>query len=140
LTSSHSAARRSEVSTLPSSSEGDVLVDRHRERRRLLEHHADARAQQIEVLLRREDIAAVEHDFAGGALVRIKVVHAVEHAQQCRFAATRWADESRNLVFVERQADRFQRPGVAIEEIEVAEGDLVGQSGTVDGGVSHGGN
>src|SRR6185312_12807917 len=29
--------------------EGDVLVDRHRERRRLLEHHADPRAQEIEV-------------------------------------------------------------------------------------------
>ena len=26
--------------------EGDVLVDRHRKRRRLLEHHADARAQE----------------------------------------------------------------------------------------------
>src|SRR6195256_607871 len=31
--------------------EGDVLVDRHRERRRLLEHHADPCAQQVEVLL-----------------------------------------------------------------------------------------
>src|SRR5580700_10748655 len=61
--------------------ECDVLVDRHRKRRRLLEHHADARAQQVEVLLRRQNVAAFEHDFAGGALVRIKVVHAVEHAQ-----------------------------------------------------------
>src|ERR1700755_2024711 len=33
--------------------EGDVLVDGHRERRRLLEHHADLGAQQIEVLRRR---------------------------------------------------------------------------------------
>src|SRR5580698_11157013 len=121
---------------IESDAEGDVLVDRHRKRRRLLEHHADARAQQVEVLFRRQDIAAVEHDFAGGALVGIKVVHAVEHAQQCRLAATRWADEGGDLVFVERHADRFQRPGVAIEEIEVAQRDLIGQTGTVDGGVS----
>src|SRR5207302_2652234 len=31
--------------------EGDIIVDRHRERRRLLEHHADLGAQQVEVFL-----------------------------------------------------------------------------------------
>ena len=30
--------------------ESDVVVDRHRKRRRLLEHHADAGAQKIEIL------------------------------------------------------------------------------------------
>src|SRR6202035_4305305 len=55
-------------------------------------------------------------------------------------AAAGRADEGGDLVFVERHADRFQRPGVAIEEIEVADGDLVCQTGTVDGGVSDRGN
>src|ERR1700677_709407 len=47
--------------------EGDVLIDRHRKRRRLLEHHADARAQKIEVLVRRENIHSIEHHIARGA-------------------------------------------------------------------------
>src|SRR5436309_8365305 len=52
--------------------EGNVFVDRHRERRRLLEHHADAGAQQIEVELGIEDVGLVEHQLAGGALARIE--------------------------------------------------------------------
>src|SRR6202140_1218005 len=36
--------------------ERDVLIDRHRKRRRLLEHHADAGAQQIKIELGVEDI------------------------------------------------------------------------------------
>src|SRR5581483_1424985 len=51
--------------------EGDVLVDRHRERRRLLEHHADAGAQQVEVELGIEDVGVVEQQLALGALARI---------------------------------------------------------------------
>src|SRR5580692_10473143 len=55
--------------------ERDVLVDRHRKRRRLLEHHADARAQQIEIELGIEDAGGIQHQLAGGALSRIEVVH-----------------------------------------------------------------
>src|SRR5690242_18835217 len=40
--------------------EGDIVVDRHGERRRLLEHHADLGAQQVEVFLAVEDVAAVD--------------------------------------------------------------------------------
>ena len=83
--------------------EGDVLVDRHRKRCRLLEHHADARAQQVEILLRRQNILAVEHDLAFGALIRIEVVHPVQDAQQRRLAAARRADEGGHLAGVERQ-------------------------------------
>src|SRR5215216_3728513 len=58
--------------------EGDVLVDRHRKRRRLLEYHADPRPQQIEVELGVENVGMVQHQLAGGALAGIKVVHPVE--------------------------------------------------------------
>src|SRR5215468_1500463 len=58
--------------------EGDVLIDRHRERRRLLEHHADPRAQQIEVKLGVEDVGVVQHQLPDRALARIEVVHPVE--------------------------------------------------------------
>src|SRR6185437_7626845 len=36
--------------------ESDVVVDRHREGRRLLEYHADARAEQVQILARVEDV------------------------------------------------------------------------------------
>src|SRR5579863_9406419 len=120
--------------------EGDVLVDRHRERRGLLKHHADARAQQIEVLLRRQNIDAVEQHFAGRMLMRIKIVHSVEHAQQGRFAAAGGADEGGDLVHIKRQADRLERPRVAIEEIQIADRDLLDQSGAVGRRMADGGN
>src|SRR6185295_1844629 len=104
--------------------EGDVLVDGHRERRRLLEHHADAGAQDIEVLPGRKNVLAVEQHLAGGALVGIEVVHPVEHAQQRGLAAAGGPDEGGDLVLVERDVDVLQRPMLAIEEIEVADGDL----------------
>ena len=76
-------------------------------------------AQQVEILLRRQDVLAVEQHLAVGALVRIEVVHAVEHAQQRRLAAARRADEGGDLAVVERQGDVLQRLVVAVEEIEV---------------------
>src|SRR6202167_1155541 len=100
--------------------EGDVLIDRHRKRRRLLEHHADARAQQIEIELGVEDIGLVEHQLAGGALAGIEVVHPVENPQQCRFAAARRADESGDAMGTERDIDVLQRMVLAIVEIQAA--------------------
>ena len=100
--------------------EGDVLVDRHRERRRLLEHHADPRAQQIEVELGVEDVGLVQHQLPGGALARIEVVHPVEDAQQRRLAATGRADEGGDAVGAERQVDVLQRMVLAVIEVEVA--------------------
>jgi hypothetical protein len=44
--------------------ERNVVVDRHRERRRFLEHHADLRTQQGHVLLPVEYVGAVEADLA----------------------------------------------------------------------------
>src|SRR5665213_4479502 len=64
--------------------EGDVVVDRHRERRRLLEHHADARAQGGDVDLLVEDVLAIQHDLASGALAGIEAVNAVHGPQEGR--------------------------------------------------------
>src|SRR6185437_3125782 len=100
---------------------------------RLLEHHTDARAQQVEVLPRRENIGTVENHVAGRALIWIQVVHPVEHAQQSRFAASRRADEGGHLVLVKRQADRFQRPRLAVEKIQVADRNLLYKSRAVAG-------
>jgi hypothetical protein len=108
--------------------ERDVFVDRHRERRRLLEHHADLGAQHIEVLRRRQDVVIVEPHAAGGALIRIQIVHAVQNAQQSRLAAAGRANESRDLAVKERHVDTFKRAVVAVIEIEIPDGHLFGQA------------
>src|SRR5579883_205378 len=117
--------------------EGDVLVDRHRERRRLLEHHADARAQEIDVDTGVQQVLAVEQHLAGGALAGIEVVHAIEDAQQRGLAAARRADEGRRLVGIERQVDVLERPRVAVEELEIADRDLLAEARGVNGSVRH---
>src|SRR3546814_18761909 len=86
--------------------ERDVVVDRHRERGRFLEDHADLRAQQVDVGLRIDDVAAFQQYLAGGALTRIQDVHAVENAQQCRLAAAGWADECGYLAEIGRASCR----------------------------------
>ena len=98
--------------------EGDVVVDRHRERRRLLEHHADAAAQLVQVHGRVEDVLAVHHHLPGRALPGIQVVHPVQHPQQGGFAAAGGADHPRHLAVRQIEADRLQRPVGAVEEIE----------------------
>src|SRR5258705_7645583 len=118
--------------------EGDVLVDRHRKRGRLLEHHADAGAQQIEILARRQDVTPVEQHLPLRALVRIEIVHPVEHAQQRRFPAARRTDERRHLVLIERHRERLEGPVVAVEKFEVADRDLLRQIVALDRAVGDG--
>src|SRR3546814_17121766 len=48
----------------------DIVIDRLGEGVRLLEHHADARAQLHDVHRRRIDILAIEFDLAGDACTR----------------------------------------------------------------------
>src|SRR6266404_613148 len=86
-------------------SEGDVFVDRHRKRRRFLEHHADPRPQQVQVEPGFENVLAVEQHLTLGALTGIEIVHPIENAKQRRLAAARGTDEGGRLVGVERQAD-----------------------------------
>jgi hypothetical protein len=116
--------------------EGDIVVDRHRERRRLLEDHADARAQFVHVDIVRDDVAAVEHDLAGGALLGIERVDPVEDAQQGRLAAARRADQRRDVPVAEVEVDVLQRLVLAVVEIEVLDGDADGRVASSDCGLS----
>src|SRR5215475_9637750 len=52
-----------------SNPEGDILEDRHRKRGRLLEHHSDFRAQEVEILRGRQNIRTVERHMTRRALV-----------------------------------------------------------------------
>src|SRR6185437_600179 len=100
--------------------ERDVLIDRHRKRRRLLEHHADSGAQQIEVELGIEDIGLVEHQLPAGALARVEIVHPVENPQQRRFSAARRSDESGDTMGAQHDIDVLQRMVFAVVEIQAA--------------------
>src|SRR5262249_40155809 len=120
--------------------ERDVLVDRHGKRRRLLEHHANARAQKVEILLGGKNVLAVEQDVAFRALVGIKVVHPIENAQQRGLSAAGWTDEGGDPVFVERQADGFERFAGPVIEVEVSDRNLFVYAGRADRRVGDGGN
>ena len=63
-------------------SEGDVLVDRHRKWRRLLEHHSDPGPQQVQIQPGIENVLAFEQYLTFGTLTGIQIVHAVENAKQ----------------------------------------------------------
>ena len=157
LTSLHSAARlqrrfdprvhfRLRQLFIKADAKGDVVIDRHRKRRRLLEHHADPRTQKIEVEVGREDVLPIEHHLALGPLAGIKVVHAVQNPQKRRLAAARRADERRHLTREQIQVHALERVRLPIIKIEVADEDLVLVRTRRLGGflrgdlVSHGGN
>src|SRR6202790_4772106 len=111
--------------------ERDVLINRHRKRRRLLEHHADARAQETQVELGIGDVGGIQHQLTGGALPRIEVVHAVEDPQQCGFAAAGGPDEGSDPVGAEGEIDVLQRVVLAVVKIQAARGDLGRRLGLV---------
>ena len=60
--------------------EGDVFVDRHRERGRLLENHADLGPQFDGIDTSVEDVLPTNDQFPFGMLAGVKVVHAVDRA------------------------------------------------------------
>ena len=135
FTSSHSAALRRACSTRSSISAlreflvvadavGDVLEDRHRERHRLLEHHADLAAQAVHRITRVEDVLAVEQDLAVGLQLRVDRVDAVEDAQQGRLAAAGRADDRGDLLLGDVHVDALQRVEIAVVEVQVAHRDL----------------
>ena len=67
--------------------EGDIVVDRHRKRCRLLKDHADLRTQEVQIQSRGQNVFAVDEDLAGRPLPGIEFVNPVEDAQQGRLAA-----------------------------------------------------
>ena len=66
---------------------GDIVINRHRERRRFLEDHPDLGTQQGDVLSVGQNIIAIQQNFAFRALLRIELKHFVERPQQGRLTA-----------------------------------------------------
>ena len=119
--------------------EGDVVVDRHRKRRRRLEDHADPLAQQVQVEAGVEDVDAVEQHLAGRPLAGVELVDPVETTEQGRLAAARRPDEGGHPLRRDHQVDALEGLVAAVEEVEVAGDDLgVGRLGQrVPGGGRH---
>ena len=130
---------RSRHPAIQADAERDVLSDRHRERRRLLEHHADAGAQAGQVDRHRghlgdavagfqpgdagavaQHVLAVEQDAPDRMLAGIQLVDAVERAQQRRLATPRRTDQRGDRVPLDAEIDTEQRLRPAIEEVEPA--------------------
>ncbi|EGY02120.1 hypothetical protein AZA_21096 [Nitrospirillum viridazoti Y2] len=104
---------------------GDVVVDRHGEGRRLLEHHADAGAQQVQILLGRQQVLTIQQHLALGPLVGVEVVDTVQDAQQRGLAAAGRPDEGRHPLVEQRQVDVTQGVEAAVVEVQVADADLL---------------
>ncbi len=77
---------------------GDVVEHRHRERRRLLEDHADLAAQFEHIDVAVEDVLPVDPDLPLRALAAIEFKDPVVDAQMGRFAAAGGTDHGRDPV------------------------------------------
>ena len=66
------------------------------------------------------DVLAVEQDLAGVAGAVDQVVHAVERAQERRFAAARWTDQGEHGAFGDLQRDIEQSLAFAVPELQIA--------------------
>ena len=71
-----------------SRSVGDVVVNAHRERIGLLEHHADVLAEVVDVNLGIVDVLAAVADLALDAGAGDKIVHSVESSEERGLAAS----------------------------------------------------
>ena len=130
LTSSQSAAPRSARSTRSSivpvqaehlRREGDVVVDRLRERVRLLEHHADPPPHLDRVDVARRRGPRRGRGSARRPCARDEVVHPVEAADERALAAAGRADHRGDQVAVDVEADAREREVRAVGDAEVVD-------------------
>jgi hypothetical protein len=93
---------------------GDVVVDRLRERVRLLEDHSDPPADLDRLDPVAVDVDPVVEDAPAVPEARDRVVHAVETANERALAAARGADYGRDHVLLDLEADALDGHVVAI--------------------------
>ena len=99
--------------------ERHVVVDRLRERVRLLEDHADPPPHLDRIDAGAVEILAVVEDRAPHLCVRDQVVHAVEAADQRALAAARRPDERRHRVLVHVEVDPPDCRIAAVRDVQV---------------------
>ncbi len=99
--------------------EGDVVVDRLRERVRTLEDHADPPPDLDRVDVGPVEVDAVVEQPAVDARARDEVVHPVQAAQERRLAAARRPDQRRDRVLVDLERGVLDRRRGAVVDREV---------------------
>lgn len=102
---------------------------RHRQRRWHLEHHADARPEQIQIQVLGKDVHTVEQNLTLRTLIGIKIVHPVQHTQERGLAATGRPDKRGDAAVVNRKTDLLKRLHFAIEEIEIPDANALAGTG-----------
>ena len=105
-------------------SEGDVIIDAHRERIGLLEHHAHALAQESGIHIT-VNIHAVQQDFTVDFAALYQIIHAVDGFEQRTLAAAAGPDESGDFLFVDCEIYILQSMKASVMQIEVGNFDLV---------------
>src|SRR5699024_598611 len=103
---------------------GDVLPDGFGKRVRLLEHHSNALSELDEIDIVAVDLLAIECDAALDARGLDAIVHPVQTAEERRFPTARRADERRDALRGDVEADPFERLLVAVEDVEVVDSEL----------------
>src|SRR5690606_36304764 len=108
----------------------DVIVEAHGKWRGFLKHHTDLRTDERDVELRRQQVVAIKQNLALCTLPGIQLKHAIESAQQGRFATARRADECRYLVLEDGHTDILDGLEIAVIEVQVldVELDTIGSS------------
>ncbi len=98
---------------------GHILEDRARERIGSLEHHTHALTQLHHIRRWPQDVRAVEEDRASHVGDRRQVMHAIERAQEGRFATARRPHQRRHLAFRHLQIDALERARSPIVDAQV---------------------
>src|SRR4029450_3562964 len=101
---------------------GDVVVNRLRERIRLLEHHADPAAYLDRIDTVPIDVLTAVADLADDPRIGDEVVHPVEAAQDRALAAAGWPDHRGDLAAPDVHRDVADGMVVAVPDVEI--GDL----------------
>ena len=97
---------------------GDVVVDAHRKRVRLLKDHADLAPQLVDVRAGGENVLLAVAHIARDLHARDEVVHAVERFEKRGFAAAGRPDERRDALFGDIHTDIVQCLMVPVPEVQ----------------------
>ena len=100
--------------------ESNVVINRHWERSRFLEYHADLGTECVEILLFVENIFTIQQNFSRRFLFRIELIHAVEGAQHGGLAAARGTDKSGHHFFRNSKVDVLEGALSPVVKIQVA--------------------
>ena len=103
---------------------GDVFKDRFGEGIGFLKYHADTGAELHHVHFRRVDVLAVKRDIPFDLRPGDRVVHAIERAEEGRFAAAGRANQRGDIVLPEGERNVGNGLFRAIPHVDVLRGDF----------------